>query len=257
MMEALTALIALSQTALWHGLTVFLRVGPFVALLPGIGEQAIPARIKIVAAIAFTGLVAAALPDTAKPVHFEAFAWHILTEALSGLILGASVRLFLFGLQTAGTIAAQSTSLSQIFASPTADPQPAIGQFITLAGLTLAFIAGLHVKAVSFVILSYQLFPIGSLPGSSDTGEWAVDLVAQVMTLAFMLAMPFVVLSVLYNLTLGVINRAMPQLMVAFVGAPAITMGGLVLLMLLAPLMLDKWMEALDLHLATPLGPPR
>ena len=40
---------------------------------------------------------------------------------------------------------------------------------------------------------------------------------------------------------LGVINRAMPQLMVAFVGAPAITAAGLLLLALAAPILLDIW----------------
>ena len=48
--------------------------------------------------------------------------------------------------------------------------------------------------------------------------------------LAFTLAAPFVLVSVLYNLTLGVINRAMPQLMVVFVGAPVITGLGLAVL---------------------------
>ena len=43
--------------------------------------------------------------------------------------------------------------------------------------------------------------------------------------LALSLAAPFVIASLLYNVALGVINKAMPQLMVAFVGAPAITCG--------------------------------
>ncbi|MEM8699663.1 MAG: flagellar biosynthetic protein FliR, partial [Pseudomonadota bacterium] len=56
---------------------------------------------------------------------------------------------------------------------------------------------------------------------------------------------------------LGAINRAMPQLMVAFVGAPAITAGGLALLALAAPLILTLWLDRLDQALAFPLGAPR
>jgi flagellar biosynthetic protein FliR len=48
----------------------------------------------------------------------------------------------------------------------------------------------------------------------------------------------------------------MPQLMVAFVGAPVITLGGLVLLALSAPLMLGAWLRALDGFLAMPFGAP-
>jgi flagellar biosynthetic protein FliR len=60
----------------------------------------------------------------------------------------------------------------------------------------------------------------------------------------------------LYNLTLGVINRAMPQLMVTFIGAPAITFVGLLLLLLMAPLMLSVWVKALQGFAANPLTAP-
>ena len=41
-------------------------------------------------------------------------------------------------------------------------------------------------------------------------------------------------------------NRAMPQLMVAFVGAPAISFGGLALLLIVAPFLLDVWRNAFE-----------
>jgi flagellar biosynthetic protein FliR len=74
--------------------------------------------------------------------------------------------------------------------------------------------------------------------------------------LAFTLAAPFVIVSVLYNLTLGIINRAMPQMMVVFVGAPVITLGGLLMLFLLAPGMLNLWMRALEHFVSNPFGSP-
>jgi flagellar biosynthesis protein FliR len=62
----------------------------------------------------------------------------------------------------------------------------------------------------------------------------------------------FVVVSLIYNLTLGVINRAMPQLMVAFVGAPVITFGGLSLLLILSVQILTTWSERLMAFLVAP-----
>jgi flagellar biosynthesis protein FliR len=70
------------------------------------------------------------------------------------------------------------------------------------------------------------------------------------------LAAPFLIASLLYNLALGVINKAMPQLMVAFVGAPAITWGGLVLLLVTTPFVLPVWFTAFQAALLTPLGSP-
>jgi len=79
--------------------------------------------------------------------------------------------------------------------------------------------------------------------------------VGRVFSLAFSLAAPFLIASVLYNLALGVINKAMPQLMVAFVGAPAITLGGLVILLLTTPFILPAWMRLMQATLASPMGP--
>jgi flagellar biosynthetic protein FliR len=53
---------------------------------------------------------------------------------------------------------------------------------------------------------------------------------------------------------LGVINRAMPQLMVTLIGAPALTAGGLMLLLLAAPVMLAVWAEAFGTFLLDPFG---
>ena len=81
--------------------------------------------------------------------------------------------------------------------------------------------------------------------------------VAQAFALGFSLAAPFVIAGFAYNVALGAINRAMPQLMVAFVGAPAITAAGLLILMLAAPVILDFWGLRLDRLIAHLLAMPR
>lgn len=257
MTEQAAALLGLTQTMLWHGFVVFLRVGALVAWLPGFGETSVPVRIKLGLALAFTMPVAAAVAPFSEGPDLPELATLVLTETLAGTLLGLSLRLFVLGLSTAGSIAAQSTSLAQIFASAGSDPQPAMAHVLVIAGLALAMMTGLHVKAVSFVILSYDLFPPARLPDASVVSVWGTGLVSRVFALAFTLAAPFVIVSVLYNLALGAINRAMPQLMVAFVGAPVITLGGLSLLMLLSPLILQVWLTAIDAFLIAPHGGPR
>lgn len=256
MIEQAAALSGLTQAMIWHGFAVFLRVGALIALLPGFGETSVPVRIKLGLALAFTVPVAAVVPPFSGAPDLSRLATLVLTETLAGTLLGLSLRLFVLGLSTAGSIAAQSTSLSQMFASAGSDPQPAMAHVLVLAGLALAMMTGLHVKAVSFVILSYDLFPPARLPDPAVVSTWGIGLVSQVFALAFSLAAPFVIVSVLYNLALGAINRAMPQLMVAFVGAPAITFGGLALLMLLSPLILQVWLAAIDAFLIAPHGAP-
>lgn len=258
-MQGIAELLDLSETALAGFLLVFVRVGAVAALLPGFGEQAIPARVRLAVAVAFAAIVwpmiapGLVTPDAARP-----FLAMLLVEASIGLMLGVAIRLMVLALQLAGSIAAQSTALAQIFgAGVTPDPMPAIGNILLLAGITLAVASGLHVKAAIAMARSYEILPMGLPVPAEDVARWGTARVAQAFALGFSLAAPFVIAGFAYNVALGAINRAMPQLMVAFIGAPAITLGGLLILMLAAPVMLHFWGERLDRLLADPLAMPR
>lgn len=227
-------------------LLVLFRVAALVSLLPALGEASIPARVKLGLSICMSLIIFPVVQTTPQSEVIGA-AWlsSAVNEIAIGLWFGLMLRVFVFCLQTAGSIAAQSTSLSQILGSAGVEPLPALGHVITMAGMTLALSLGLHVSAVQYLIGSYSVFPTGQMPDISVISEAGVAQIAWGFKLAFSLAAPFFILSLLYNLTLGVINRAMPQLMVAFVGAPVITAGALVLLAISIPVILKTWADAL------------
>lgn len=254
MNAALDQLLSISQEALSIGFIVFLRVGAAMALLPAFGERSIPQRIRLLLALAFTFIVFPVVAEDIALTLSGGSGFVLLSETLIGLALGAVLRLMVLALQMAGTMAAQSTSLSQIFGGANSDPQPAMGHVLLVSGLALAVMSGLHVRLAEIFILSYEILPVGVLPDAEVTAHWGIDRVAQAFSLAFTLAAPFVVAALIYNVALGAINRAMPQLMVAFVGAPAITAGGLILLLLSTPFLLEVWMRALNGFLFNPFG---
>jgi len=236
----------------WSGFLAFVRVGAAVSLLPAFGEQALPTRFRLGAALGMTMVVA---PAVAIPVEITPLA--ILAEAAAGLLLGVGFRLFVIALQTAGAMAAQATSLSQLFAGAGAEPLSAISNMLTMAALALAFTTGLHLRAAEALILSYEMLPQGRFPTGDDVASWGLAQVGQSFALGFALASPFVIGGLLYNVALGAINRAMPALMVAFIGAPALTFGGLVVLAVSAPLMMQIWLSAWQTWLANPFAMPR
>lgn len=241
------------QSGLWHSFLVFLRVSAAVSLLPAFGDQNVPMRLRLVIGMAFTAIVAPAIPALLLPNHLTDLAWHAATEVTIGLALGMMVRMFVFALQISGSIAAQATSLSQLLGGSVSEPVPAMAHVMVTAGLALAMISGLHIRAAEYLIGSYEVFPPGQWIAPGGLTTWGVSQVAHIFSLAFGLAIPFVIVALVYNLALGVINRAMPQLMVAFVGAPAITAGGLIIFMLGSPLIMSVWVEALETFFDNPL----
>lgn len=255
MIAQVAELVAVAQSTLWLGFVVLLRVGAMVAVMPAFGEQLIPSRIKLGIAVAFTMIVAPAVLPTAPnvPADLLPALVPLLVEVLTGIFFGLLLRFFVLALQIAGTIAAQSTSLSQIFGGTAGvDPQPAMGHILVTGGLALAALMGLHVQFASYIVMSYQMVPLGVLLESGAALDIGVAAVGAIFALGFQLAAPFLIASLIYNVTLGVINRAMPQLMVSFVGAPAITAGGLLLLFLTAPLMLSIWLDAFTAVIMNP-----
>jgi flagellar biosynthetic protein FliR len=253
-MTPLAQVFDLSIEMLWLHAAVFLRVAPIIGLLPGFGESSVPMRIKLVLVIAFTLIVTPVLsPDLANHARAPTVGL-ILSETIVGLALGIALRLFLMALQMAGSIAAQSTSLAQILGNASQTPLPAIGHLLATGAVALMMIMGVHVRLAEMIVLSYGIFPVAEFPDVGTLSQWGVARIAQAFSFGFSLAAPFVLVSVLYNLTLGIINRAMPQLMVVLVGAPAAMALTLFLLMLVVPTMLVVWLGAFQSFVTNPFG---
>lgn len=256
-MDQLAPVLAMIAPLYWAGFAVFIRIGAMMAVLPGFGDQTVPLRVRLVLAIMFTAIVAPAVE-----LHFDPVPGGLITalrdlapEVAVGLFFGLLLRFFVLALQIAAAIAAQSTSLAQIFGGASGvDPQPAIGHLLVVAGTALAALTGLHVQAAAYMIHSYTLVPFGAGLAPQWVAQAGLAQIARIFSLAFSLAAPFLIAALIYNLVLGVINRAMPQLMVSFVGAPALTAGGLVMLVLAAPVMLALWLAGFTAFLQDPFG---
>lgn len=247
MIDGLLALHEAAVPLLNGFLVVFLRVGAMILVVPGMGDRLIPARVRLVGAFALAITVA---PAVQAPTEIGLAL--ILSETAIGLAFGAVLRFLAQALLMAGMMAAQLTSLSQLFGNT--EPSSAIGNLLNMAGLCLIMAAGLPVYLVELLIRSYDVIPLGSVLPGPDLVTWGVARIAHAFALAFALAAPFALAALLYNAAMGVINRAMPQLMVALVGAPAITGATGVILMISAPIILVVWKGAMLAALADPIA---
>jgi flagellar biosynthesis protein FliR len=252
LLPLLAQAVGLAGPTLQDAFAVFLRVGGLLAVLPAFGEQSVPVRVRLAIALAFTAVVLPAVADALPDQRYPGALF--LSEVAAGLILGLGLRLLIMALMMAGTLAAQSASVSQLFGGAAPEPQPAFANLFVMAGLALAVMSGLHVRAAELLILSYDILPAGRPPLPGDVAQWGLGRVSHAFGLAFSLAAPFVLAALIYNLALGVINRAMPQMMVALVGAPALSLGALALLAITAPALMQAWMAALSVGLAQPFA---
>lgn len=256
-MEPLAAIFAATEETVLTAAGIFARVGALVFLLPGIGERGIPMRMRLGAALALTFLLTPLVgPLVAEtPSDVPGLAVMLAAEAVAGLVIGLGFRLLIQALQIAGTTAAFHLSLSHVFGSPVGtEAEPTIATFLAMGGIVLAMAAGLHIQALAALAGLYEVLPFGRFPSGAELAELTVRRVAEAFALGLALAFPFIAISFAYNLALGALSRAMPQLLVALIGVPLLVGLGLVTLWLSLPAIFERWADALGAVFADPLG---
>jgi flagellar biosynthesis protein FliR len=226
-------------------LAVFGRVAGILVLLPGVGGQSVPRRL--LAALAF--LLALALAPQllgAQAVDQTTLARFALSESVVGLLLGVWIRCVLFAVLIAGAIAAQQMGLQLAVGQPVdGENEAPASRFLTLAATAVFLAADVHLILIGALADSYRLIPFGSWPLASLVAPDFIEAIGRSFVIALQIAGPFIVAGVVYNLVLGMINRAMPQLMVVLIGAPALSLGMLVLFALVLPAMLGGWLDGI------------
>ncbi|MBK0398106.1 flagellar biosynthetic protein FliR [Limibaculum sp. M0105] len=248
-------LAGLADLVLLHA-GVFARIAAAIAVLPGMGERVVPPKVKLGLALGLTLVVAPLVHDVAGPPPRTplGLAALLAAEAAAGLVIGVAFRLLVIALQIAGAVAAQSVGIAQLFGGVTAESEPSIATFLMLGGIALAMAAGMHVALVAGLAELYVVLPYGLAPSGDDLASWGVARVGGTFALGLSLALPFVAVGFAYNLALGALSRAMPQLLVALVGAPLIVALGLAVLWLALPELFGRWLDVAALVFAAPLS---
>jgi flagellar biosynthetic protein FliR len=237
----------------YAGGLVFARIGAMVMLMPGIGENVVPPRIRLSFAVLMALLLAPIVGKSivTVPSSVGAIGGAVLHEVLVGLMIGAVLKLFVSSLTTAGEIISLQTTLS--FAQTTnpagAQTSTAVATFLSMLGLTLIMVTDLHHLFIGAMVKSYDLFPFTRPVPVNDAAALAVRTVADSFKLGLQLSAPVLVFSIVFNLATGLVGRVMPSFQIFFVTSPLSVILGLSLLGLslggIAMVWTDRYRELL------------
>jgi flagellar biosynthetic protein FliR len=215
---------------------VFARVGAMVMLMPGIGDNSVPPRIRLSFALLMALILTPLVQNSVGPVPSSVggLAGQVIHEILIGLMIGAVLRLFFTALSTAGEIISMQTTLS--FAQTTnpsmEQSSTAVATFLSMLGLTLIMATDLHHLFIGAIVKSYDIFPFSRAVPVEDAATLALRTVADSFSLGVQLAAPVIVFSLVFNLAVGLVGRVMPAFQIFFVASPLSVILGLSLLAL-------------------------
>ena len=232
----------------WAAGMVFFRVGSMVMVMPGIGEAAVPARVRLsfalLLAMCLGPVVAGSLPSV--PDSVGTMAGYIFKESLIGLMIGGVLRLFLTSMTTAGELVSLQTTLAFAqTANPNgAQPSTSLSVFLTLMATVLVFDTDLHRMFLAAIVHSYSLFaPLKHAP-LGDAAMLAEQTVGKSFALGVQLAAPVLVFSLVFNIAVGLVGRVMPQFQIFFAATPLTLLLGLSLFALSLGAIGLVWVQA-------------
>lgn len=234
--EELTSWIALFMT-------IVARLSFIIFLMPGIGEQVIPTRVRAFVLIGLALAMATSGQFTAPvTTDFTELFGLIVTEVFIGFALGVMLRMTIWMLTIAGSVIAQSIGLSQFLAPALEhEAQTLTANLLSMAGAAVLLSANFHVEVIVSLMRLYADIPLGAL--TLISGPMLMQSCFSAFSFALLLAWPFVAVNLLYNICLGFINKALPSLMVAFVGAPFMVGAGTMLLAVSVAGLLVAWKD--------------
>lgn len=214
-------------------LLTFARIGTICMLMPGLGESYVSPRIRLFIALGITGIVATTVGARLGPLDgFSAVLFAMVSEIVAGLIFGGAMRLFLAAPQIAGQLTSQLTSLSNIFASgaPLMEASSILGAWFVAGAILFTFVSGLHYLMIDAMAVSYNVIPLGGFPNMGDAADAVVRVFGGAFALGIQMATPFILLSLVFNLGVGLINRMLVSLPLYFVAMPVSILGGIYVL---------------------------
>lgn len=221
------------QIGAWVGglLLPLFRIAALLMVMPIIGTQLVPTRVRLYLALAITLVLVPTLPPM-PPIDALNLrtALLIAQEVLIGVMLGFTLQLFFHLFAVAGQIIAVQMGLG--FAAMI-DPAngvsvPVLAQMLLML-VTLLFLA-MNGHLVVFEVLaeSFITLPVGS--GLSTNHYWELaGKLGWVLGAGLLLVLPAITALLVVNLAFGIMTRAAPQLNIISIGFPMTLIIGLVI----------------------------
>ncbi len=155
----------------------------------------------------------------------------IISEVLVGALIGIMARLYMLALEFMGSAIAMMIGYSGTAGPGIADgePQAALSGIISLSALLLLFVFDFHHEIIRALVNSYRVAPLDVFFNPQGALIDVTDTISESFFVVLRLGSPFVAYSLLVNLTIGFVNKLVPQIPVYFISLPFVLGAGLII----------------------------
>jgi flagellar biosynthetic protein FliR len=230
-----------------------------MALLPGVGETAAPAIVRIGLALSITILLLPELQPMMPPVPDAGLSMGLMVagEVITGLWFGWVARMIVLALPICAQFIGYLIGLSSVLQPDTelGAQSGALGTLFQMAAPVVLLASGLYRLPLIALNGLFRLIPPGHMLPAADSTQIAIHAVGTGFSLALQLASPFVVVGIVWHVAIGLIGRIVSRMQIYFVSMPGQIMVGLGLLLIIGGTIILAWRDGTQAYfLALPGG---
>lgn len=241
-----------STQLFWTFLVVLFRIAGLMVTAPVFGSPSVPVPVKLGFSVAFAiAITPTTLGKVGTPPDSGLVLMGILLgETLVGMLIGYVVSLFFGAVQMAGAFIDMQMGygIFQLMNPFTQMPASLLAQFHTLLLMVVYLQVNAHHWLLAALAESFGAVPPGAVAlDASRLQPVLSDVIVQVFVLALRIAAPATAVLIVVDAALAIVSRAVPQMPVFFVGAPAKIAMGLLTLAIVLPLMANVFVNTLPI----------
>jgi flagellar biosynthetic protein FliR len=202
-------------------------------IAPGFSSDRVPLRSRLFFSIALS-LVLCPISDVSD-FHSKGVgstmipAPYIIRELYAGIFLGITCRLFIFAIDSLITAFSYSIGLSNIFNSELTDTaaSPVLSTLLIVTSIQLILATDLHHIFIQAAIQSYSAISFSNNLDAASVLSETIHSLSQSYLLVLRLSSPFLIFSVIINLSFAFLSRLSPNYPIYFISGPFVIFLGL------------------------------
>lgn len=215
---------------------VLVRMAGMIAFNPLLARRNVPAYVRTGLVFTLTLLIAPGVTisgDIATSLDLVAA---IIKELLAGLLLGFVFHMFYYMLFFVGELMDTQFGLAmaKVFDPSTNVQMSLSSDIINILFVLYIFVSDSHLVLIHMFATSFDLVAAGSFSISSDIISHMLELFISVFSLALRLALPFIAVEFILEITMGILMKLVPQIHVFIINIQIKIITGIALLLLLA-----------------------
>lgn len=203
---------------------VLTRVSAMIYAFPFFGSPAIAGRVRIIITLVLSFMLLPVVGAEGLGLDWSLgrLVFSIGRELAVGLIIGFGTKFLFEAFSLAGTFAGRQMgfAIADLVDPITSAHQSMVGQFWALVAILLFLAVDGHHFLIRLLMQNFSLIPLDTGVLQPASGRMLISGSSEMFQLALKLAAPALILTLMMDVGVGVLSRAMPRLQVFFVALP-------------------------------------